>query len=648
MSDAIDFPHLPSAANDAEAASDPLQDVLDACAHTLVADPAPAPFLDWLAAQGPRLMPGLADLVADPRGAGNPYRAFGVVVYGGMPLPAHGFRARRMPEPGRNERCLCGSKLKYKQCCKPLVDEIDLGDRNLLRYVLDQFGPAEFARLPSSKVELDDVADTAWAWSEEGDATRAVALLEAWFAPGQSPTARHVVLLDTLVDVLAAIGNARARDDLLARVLEQSDPALRIAALVHRADVEMERGELDTAWATWTTIDAQDHDNPDHAMLEVPLLLERGEFERAASRARHWTRLIEQVIRDEDAGNAFDGVLDFLDDVANDPPGARERSRARVRQDDALGVLERSLVHLPAPRALHAYVEKSAGEGVLDAEPVLAEAERAWAAAWPLPKPRGLQQDDASDEAVMNAWVQAENWFKVLDDHPAAWHSFVVLDDIALLVSTCVDHVEEDPVFVHLYLPLLERAMALVEVNLAALTTVGTLPWDRPPNRPLLRLLEHALICAAENLLFEDADRNTDAWRRLVERLVALNPDDNHGHANDYARLLIAANDLAGVETLYARLAGRAEPSLALTSVYALWRAGREADARARLALHARPLAPLVDVLLERESRGTPRPAIDTLAPAERRAWDYRAGWRVLWESTGALAWLGEAWPGCR
>ena len=59
MSDDFDLPHLPSAANDAAADSDPLLDLLDACAATLVADPTPQAFLDWIAAQGPRLAPGL-------------------------------------------------------------------------------------------------------------------------------------------------------------------------------------------------------------------------------------------------------------------------------------------------------------------------------------------------------------------------------------------------------------------------------------------------------------------------------------------------------------------------------------------------------------------------------------------------------------
>lgn len=31
---------------------------------------------------------------------------WGVAIYGAMPLPEAGFQCRRLPEPGRNERCL--------------------------------------------------------------------------------------------------------------------------------------------------------------------------------------------------------------------------------------------------------------------------------------------------------------------------------------------------------------------------------------------------------------------------------------------------------------------------------------------------------------------------------------------------------------
>ena len=77
----------------------------------------PAAFLDWIARHGPGFAPEMARGI-DPRTGppGLAFRAMGVAIYGAMPLPEAGFQSRRLPEPGRNESCLCGSGRKYKHC----------------------------------------------------------------------------------------------------------------------------------------------------------------------------------------------------------------------------------------------------------------------------------------------------------------------------------------------------------------------------------------------------------------------------------------------------------------------------------------------------------------------------------------------------
>jgi len=39
-------------------------------------------------------------------------------LYGITPLPRHGYLRQRLPQPGRNEPCSCGSGRKYKHCCE--------------------------------------------------------------------------------------------------------------------------------------------------------------------------------------------------------------------------------------------------------------------------------------------------------------------------------------------------------------------------------------------------------------------------------------------------------------------------------------------------------------------------------------------------
>ena len=92
--------------------------LFDTCARVLVKSPDPAKFLDWIADAGPSLAPAIAAQV-DPR-TGPPgllFRTMGIAIYNAMPQPDADFRPLKLPVPGRNEPCLCGSGAKYKRCC---------------------------------------------------------------------------------------------------------------------------------------------------------------------------------------------------------------------------------------------------------------------------------------------------------------------------------------------------------------------------------------------------------------------------------------------------------------------------------------------------------------------------------------------------
>lgn len=96
-----------------EGEGEELSALFEASAKVLAGSGDLAAFLDWIARHGPDLAPGIARGI-DPRTGppGLAFRAMGVAIYGAMPLPEAGFQCRRLPEPGRNERCLCGSGRK--------------------------------------------------------------------------------------------------------------------------------------------------------------------------------------------------------------------------------------------------------------------------------------------------------------------------------------------------------------------------------------------------------------------------------------------------------------------------------------------------------------------------------------------------------
>ncbi len=85
-------------------------------------------FIERLADEGPTRFAALFDLPAGVPGRDTMavqsqfFRSFGWAIASAMPLPAQGYAARKLPLPGRNEPCICGSLRKFKHCCAPLFE----------------------------------------------------------------------------------------------------------------------------------------------------------------------------------------------------------------------------------------------------------------------------------------------------------------------------------------------------------------------------------------------------------------------------------------------------------------------------------------------------------------------------------------------
>lgn len=171
--------------------------LLGVAAGRLIKDDDPAAFADWFATAAPALMPDLFDKGADP---GRFARVLARSLYGLTPLPRHGYVPHRLPPPGRNEPCFCGSGRKYKHCCEPFESRMPFPNVNMLRYVLDTSPRDIYATLPKSRVRIDAVADTAGQWNDEGRARDVAALLEPWFAGEEPLPGRLDMLFDMLMD----------------------------------------------------------------------------------------------------------------------------------------------------------------------------------------------------------------------------------------------------------------------------------------------------------------------------------------------------------------------------------------------------------------------------------------------------------------
>ncbi len=591
---------------------------------------APA-FLDWIARHGPDLAPEFARVI-DPRTGppGLAFRAMGIAIYNAMPLPEAGFQIRRLAVPGRNQPCLCGSGRKYKHCCLRLEAVLNLADYNMLRHILDRQPNKRFAELPASRVDPLAVCDTARQWHEEGDNARAVVLLEPWFA-GDTPLADKLEpLFDQLMDCYLALGQERKRTRLIATVLVRGERGLRVAALERRSTILADRGDIEAAWQSFRDAQREDPEDPNLATLELTLLVSRGEIEQARERARFWISRLERK-RDPELA----GFIGFLRRIHADPHAAMAEGDAkRFPGLDRLGAL---LAAAPAPQAQYTAADRGESGWVLEPLAALAALESRWRKVFPQTKP-GLI---ATQHGFEGMWNAPARWLDFLERHALAWQSFDVLDDLAM----AVDVLQPMGAGATILEPLLERGAALLELNLAAAAGGATLQWGWPENRPALRMLAHLAYRAAAAM---DRSASHERFVGVAERLLALNPGDNHFVREPLTRAYLARGWPEKVVALTERYPDDfCGP--ALNRILALVSLERRGEALVALRAAAQEHRVAIEMLLAaapKQPKPDAGPGI-TMGGKEE-AWEYRVAHRALWQRDGALDWLRAAWSEVR
>jgi len=265
------------------------------------------------------------------------------------------------------------------------------------------------------------------------------------------------------------------------------------------------------------------------------------------------------------------------------------------------------------------------------------QAEAAWHQVYPAVKPYSTQLALMDDG---DPWA-GEGWLRFLARHPEAADSLDILDDLA---TALYEHPESSLPWIAqlLLLPLLTRAAAIVDRALPP-GCGRHIPWSEERNRPALRLLFRLYLWRTET----DED---GAAAALLERLLALNPQDNHGvRAELMNHLLRRGEDRRALE-LARSFPGDILADLAYGEVLALYRLGDQAQARRalRTAIGRLPRIPhyLTRKRVKQPPQGGPLGrrlgAILGLAPGgEDQAWLYREAMRDVWEAEpGILAWL--------
>ena len=616
-------------------------------------------FLAWARARLPELL-GLADSDLSPEEEAHVATLLGQAIWNATPLPNHGFQHLPLAPPDPDAPCVCGSGAPYWSCCGALADVPELPPDLLWELLLEEIpGAGLRAALASGAVPSHLLAKVADRWLDEDHPGRAVALLEPLFADLSGLDGRFDAALDALCDAYDRLDHWRKGRAFLERIARDGPRDLRAAAWRRLCTQCIDEGDFVQAQEAFAQAQRNAPDSPRTALLEVTLLAAERKDAIAALRAHFWRRKLERV------GFSDEPFMSFLADATADPQAALVASQADSLDPPLVQL--RAWVAVLDARPLPTYELEPYQEAPTVALPgqlslfpdgefgALRRPGTYTGASWRLRPPRPVRQLEqrwhqiypaikpySTQLALMDdgdPWA-GEGWLRFLAQNPLAADSLDVLDDLATALYA---HPESSLPWMArvLLLPLLTRAAAILE---SVLPPGGGqhIPWSAERNRPALRLLFRLYLWHAQA---GDGDRAA----AVLERLLALNPQDNHGvRAELMNHLLRSGEDLRALE-LAQSFPGDILADLAYGEVLALYRLGDQVQARRALREAVRNL-PRIPHYLTRKRIKQPPPeapwghqaeALGLAPGGEDQAWLYREAMRDVWEAEpGILAWL--------
>ncbi|MDP2760502.1 MAG: SEC-C domain-containing protein [Sideroxyarcus sp.] len=522
-------------------------------------------------------------------------------------LPGNHFRPRPIPKPERNASCPCGSGKKYKHCC---LREETLHDQfpniSLLSYVLDTLTAKQRAALPYEYLSPEELEHVAREWMKEGHAQDAAKLLEGLFANIDQRDERAEPAFDCLLDCYDELGNPQKKKKLLERGMAASNKQLRAAAMQRRCCILADHHEYAEAWALFQELQRLAPNDPSLSHLEIVILLNQGEKQRAAERAKFW---VARLARDKDFSHG--PLIEFLRGVAQGEVSDAMTGLVRNFGSSGEGML--SLIERLPPPKCH-YRLEPAGDG-----------------AGPLMPDNKLQSLIAQWE-VQGEYVQSlEDDIEWLARNPLAWQSFEILD-------SWLDAVEDERIsrgFEEVVLlPVLRHAEALLRMILARYqATELKFEWGWHENRPALSVLQRLVGMLRRT-------HNTAEAARVAEWMVrTLNPNDNQGIRDhllhDYLRLN-RVNDALNLAALYPDDMAAMQYGTAL----ALFMDQREQAAPDALKTARKRYPEIAKMLLaDKPKQPKLRDGLVSVGGKDE-AWYYRHDHFDLWQQSGALDWL--------
>lgn len=608
--------------DDAGSAADELGFLFDSAARRILRNENPADFMAWFRDSAPQLAPQLfGQLPDDPAFRRAFLTQFSRIIWNKTPLPGNHYQPRPIPQPERNQPCLCGSGKKYKHCCYAAEGlEQDMPEFSMLLYVLANTPAKLIANLPHSYLNLDELAYVANTWMSNGRAKEAAKLLEGLFADWEKLDERAEPALYCLLDCYDRLNNPLKKKRLLERGMAAPDKALRAAAMQRQCSIYADRGEYDLAWTLFQQAQRLAPDDPGLSHLEILILKSQGEHARARERAVFWIARLSK-----DPTGQYADLIEFLRQATDDLSG----SMLNVLQDNHPGLRRfvDVLTRLPAPACHYTLDPAENSAGPLDPDAALQRLFPQWE-----PYSRALLE---SSPAIN--WQDRLPWLTWLEKNPLAWQSFEILLDIVQALNDTeprINGMEDDVV-----LPLLQRAEVLLRRVIGQHHAEGRmLEWGWRENRPALSLLAHLAYCLAAH---DNLERAIDLMEWCV---LTLNPNDNQGLRSELMHHYLLARRIDDALRLVARYPNDL-PAMQYGGILALYMAGKIEDAARQLNETARRYPEIAKMLL----RANPRcpslnPGFSTLGGKDE-AWYYREDNLDVWEQSGGLAWLRQSLP---
>jgi tetratricopeptide (TPR) repeat protein len=532
--------------------------LLRLAAQWLLEDPDPEAFLRHMALRGPVLFPEA--LTEDPdevrrhpaskvlrADAPQFFRGLGWTIASAMPLPSNDWRPRKLPLPGRNEACLCGSLHKFKHCCARLMEKGPRLDPVWLGALVVMAMPAKaWAGLPGTRVSPDTVAAAANELAESDRPREAVKLLEPWAQlPAPWPASR-LELLDLLADLYLELGHPRKRKALADKLVRYGDKAVQSLGWQRLSMMASDAGDVTAARQAFEQAQRLTPDEPRVALLEVTTLLADGALERAHERAAFHARRLGRLPQAAELAPQIEGLQAIargeLDHVADghrapfdDGPVVADEFAPLAFLTD----LHQRVLGLP-PARLQLDLARSSPDDLGELRP--ARSQRAALARWreQFDAPGlGLTSLHPGTEPGLRA-LDGGTWQRLLADTPSLLNQFEVLDGLVNALQAVPFGLAAD-----LEASLMARALDLWALLRARFPT-ALVEWGWLDNRPALRLL-------VRHVLQDHSPRADTSFEHLHALVEVLNPNDNHGLRERLGAVLLRRGETAAALALAQR-----------------------------------------------------------------------------------------------